>query len=186
MGTTRRSGARWLRTGCAAVAASTALAALASTAVTLGAAGSPAQSSVTAGAVINSVGFFAAVTSRAWIGDPRLDEVRQLTASRRGSELEAEQPGSPPTLVLEWVELPARESEVVAANGLLSLRVMNLSPLTHLAAATVIGDAGSTNSRTQSGTVTFNIPGDSVQVMRSRPRPIRCACGSSFKQPTPG
>ena len=129
MGTTRRSGARWLRTGCAAVAASTALAALASTAVTLGAAGSPVQSSVTAGAVINSVGFSVAVTSRAWIGDPRLDEVRQLTASRRGSELEAEQPGSPPTLVLEWVELPARGSEAVAANGLLSLRVMNLSPL---------------------------------------------------------
>jgi hypothetical protein len=171
MRTTPRSGARRLTNRSAFAAASTALAVLASTTVMFGARGPTAQTSITHGAVVNAVRFFAGVTSPVSIGAPRLDEVRQLTAARRGSGPEAERPDGPPTLVLEWVELPARGSDVMTADGRLSLRVMNLSPLTHVAVATVIGDAGSPNSRTQSSTVTFSLPGDSVQVVGVRAAP---------------
>jgi hypothetical protein len=175
MNTTRRSSDRHPRTNGAAAAASIALAVLASTVVTLRAAPSPDQASVTGGTTINAVRFFAGVTSPVSVGAPRIHELRQLTAARRGSGTEGERPDHPPALVLEWVELPTRGSDVAAAGGWLSLRVINLSPLPRVAAATVIGDAGSANSRTQSSTVTFNLPADSVQVVGIRAAPAPAA-----------
>jgi len=175
MGTTRRPDDRRPRINRAAAAASIALAVLASTVVTLRAAGAPDQASVTAGAVINAVRFFAGIKSPVSVGTLRIDELRQLTATRRDSGTEGERPDSPPALVLEWVELPTRESDVGTADGWLSLSVVNLSPLARVAAATVIGDAGSPNSRTQSGIVSFNLPAESVQVVGIRAAPAPAA-----------
>ena len=129
MDTTRRSSDRRLRNNGAAAAASIALAVFASAMGTLTAAASPGQASVTAGAVINTVRFFAGVKSPVSVGTLRIDELRQLTAARRGSGPEGERPDGPPALVLEWVELPTRGSDVGTADGWLSLRVINLSPL---------------------------------------------------------
>jgi hypothetical protein len=175
MDTTRRSSVRRLRNNGAAAAASIALAVFASAMGTRGAAASPDQASVRDGAVINTVRFFGGVMSPVSVGTLRMDELRQLTAARRGSESEGERPDGPPTLVLEWVELPTRGSDVGTADGWLSLRVINLSPLAHVAAATVIGDAGSPNSRTQSSLVSFNLPAESVQVVGIRAAPAPAA-----------
>ena len=149
---------------------SVALALLASTAATLTAAGS-AEQSLTTGATINAVRFFAGIASPVSAGDARIADVRRQLAAHRSSAPEAERP-EPPTLVLEWVELPTRSSDVVRADGRLSLRVMNLAPLAAVAAATVIGDAGSPNSRTQSSVLTFNLPGESAQVIGVRASPV--------------
>ena len=138
-------------------------------------AASSAQQSVTTGAVINAVRFFTGVASPASVGDARIDEVRRQLAARRGPAPEAERPDSPPQLVLEWVDLPTRSSDVVVLDGRLSLRVMNLGPLTAVATATVIGDAGSQNSRTQSSAVAFNLPGESAQVIGVRASPLPAA-----------
>jgi hypothetical protein len=171
----RRSNDRQLSTNAAAAPAALALAVLVSTVVTLSAAASSDQASVTGGTVINAVRFFAGVASPVSVGPPRIQELRQLTAARRGSGTEGERPDTPPLLVLEWVELPTRGSDVGTAGGWLSLRVINLSPLPRVAAATVIGDAGSPNSRTQSTTVTFNLPAESVQVVGIRAAPAPAA-----------
>ena len=136
---------------------------------------SSAQQSVTTGAVINAVRFFTGVASPASVGDARIDEVRRQLAARRGPAPEAERPDSPPQLVLEWVDLPTRSSDVMVLDGRLSLRVMNLGPLTVVATATVIGDAGSQNSRTQSSAVVFNLPGESAQVVGVRASPLPAA-----------
>ena len=137
-------------------------------------AASSAQQWVTTGAVINAVRFFAGVASPVSVGDARIDEVRRQLAARRGSALEAERPGNP-QLVLEWIELPTRSSDLVVLDGRLSLRVMNLGPLSAVATATVIGDAGSQNSRTQSSAVAFNLPGESAQVIGVRASPLPAA-----------
>jgi len=171
MNTTRRSSDRRLRTNGAAAAATIALAVLASTVVTLRAAASPDQASATVGTIINAVRFFAGVSSPVSVGAPRIQELRQLIAARRGSGTEGERPDDPPALVLEWIELPTRGSDVGTADGWLSLRVINLSPLARAAAAIVIGDAGSPNSRTQSSIVSFNLPAESVQVVGIKAAP---------------
>jgi hypothetical protein len=140
--------------------------------VTPAAAGPSPQPPVTTGSGINAVRFFAGVTSPVSIGAPRIDEVRQqLAVTHSDSGLEAERRNAP-TLVLEWAELPTRAADVLTADGRLSLRVINLSPLAQIATVTVIGDAGSPNSRTQSSGLTFNLPAESLQVVSIRAAPV--------------
>ena len=163
-----REAARWLT--ARRTAATTAV--LLAVAVALTEAGPPPQPSVTTGTGINAVRFFAGLTSPVSIGASRIEEVRrQLTVTHSYSGVEAER-RTPPTLVLEWAELPTRAADVLTTDGRLSLRVINLSPLAQIATVTVVGDAGSPNSRTQSSGLTFNLPGESLQVVSVRAAPV--------------
>ena len=160
---------RGIRTAAAAAAAA-ALALIASAPSALVAAGGSGEQAAAA-ATVNTVRFFAAVTSPAWPDDPRLDEIRRRLTTRRDSSAEAEDRDGPPALALEWIELPARSSDVLTADGRLSLRVVNLGPFSSTAVATVFGDGGSQSSRTKSVAVTFNLPATAIQAVAVRAVP---------------